>query len=96
MEFPIKVALAQSVPVLPEGPGWWYEPKLDGSPDRAADGMASGGGAADPTAGEWSACAAWLDAEVFGGLFDGPEFRHYVMQGCQADTALRVRMTTPR
>ncbi|MEU6926034.1 hypothetical protein [Streptomyces sp. NPDC046631] len=30
MEFPIKVALAQSVPVLPEGPGWWYEPKLDG------------------------------------------------------------------
>ncbi|MFJ7200713.1 MULTISPECIES: hypothetical protein [unclassified Streptomyces] len=30
MEFPIKVALAQAVPVLPEGPGWWYEPKLDG------------------------------------------------------------------
>ncbi|GGV97294.1 hypothetical protein GCM10015535_68430 [Streptomyces gelaticus] len=24
------VALAQAVPVLPEGPGWWYEPKLDG------------------------------------------------------------------
>ncbi|MFJ2314924.1 DNA ligase [Streptomyces sp. NPDC087846] len=30
MEFPIKVALAQAIPVLPEGPGWWYEPKLDG------------------------------------------------------------------
>ncbi|MFE7268446.1 hypothetical protein ACFU9B_41820 [Streptomyces sp. NPDC057592] len=24
------MALAQAVPVLPEGPGWWYEPKLDG------------------------------------------------------------------
>ncbi|MET8745608.1 hypothetical protein [Streptomyces sp. NPDC004728] len=23
-------ALAQAVPVLPEGPGWWYEPKCDG------------------------------------------------------------------
>lgn len=33
MEFPTKVALAKAVPVLPEGPGWWYEPKLDGSPD---------------------------------------------------------------
>ncbi|MGY3064443.1 ATP-dependent DNA ligase [Streptomyces sp. TE3672] len=33
MEFPIKVALAQAAPTLPEGPGWWYEPKLDGSPD---------------------------------------------------------------
>ncbi|MFD7533660.1 hypothetical protein ACFV8E_39670 [Streptomyces sp. NPDC059849] len=30
MEFPTKVALAQAVPVLPEGPGWWYEPKYDG------------------------------------------------------------------
>ncbi|MER6499180.1 DNA ligase [Streptomyces sp. NPDC001455] len=30
MEFPVKVALAQAVPVLPGGPGWWYEPKLDG------------------------------------------------------------------
>ncbi|MFJ2923096.1 DNA ligase [Streptomyces sp. NPDC087307] len=30
MEFPIKVALAHAIPVLPEGPGWWYEPKLDG------------------------------------------------------------------
>ncbi|MFF8422564.1 DNA ligase [Streptomyces sp. NPDC015680] len=30
MEFPIKVALAQAAPTLPEGPGWWYEPKLDG------------------------------------------------------------------
>ncbi|MFE7268494.1 hypothetical protein ACFU9B_42080 [Streptomyces sp. NPDC057592] len=30
MEFPTKVALAQTVPVLPEGPGWWYEPKYDG------------------------------------------------------------------
>ncbi|MFJ1847056.1 DNA ligase [Streptomyces sp. NPDC088146] len=30
MEFPIKVALAQAVPTLPDGPGWWYEPKLDG------------------------------------------------------------------
>ncbi|MFE7113726.1 hypothetical protein ACFU98_47215 [Streptomyces sp. NPDC057575] len=30
MEFPTKVALAQTVPVLPQGPGWWYEPKYDG------------------------------------------------------------------
>ncbi|MFE7795396.1 hypothetical protein [Streptomyces sp. NPDC057460] len=30
MEFPIKVALAQAVPTLPEGPGWWFEPKFDG------------------------------------------------------------------
>ncbi|MFE7401870.1 DNA ligase [Streptomyces sp. NPDC057557] len=30
MEFPIKVALAQVVPILPDGPGWWYEPKFDG------------------------------------------------------------------
>ncbi|MER5618755.1 hypothetical protein [Streptomyces sp. NPDC002215] len=30
MEFPTKVALAQAVPVLPQGPGWWYEPKYDG------------------------------------------------------------------
>lgn len=28
MEFPIKVALAQAILVLPEGPGWWYKPKL--------------------------------------------------------------------
>ncbi|MFE7711058.1 hypothetical protein ACFU6I_36010 [Streptomyces sp. NPDC057486] len=27
MEFPVKVALAQAVPTLPDGPGWWYEPK---------------------------------------------------------------------
>ncbi|MFG2219423.1 MULTISPECIES: DUF6233 domain-containing protein [unclassified Streptomyces] len=32
---PTKVALAQAVLVLPEGPGWWYEPKLDGSPDAS-------------------------------------------------------------
>ncbi|MFF3787857.1 ATP-dependent DNA ligase [Streptomyces sp. NPDC001933] len=30
MEFPTNVALAQAVPVLPQGPGWWYEPKYDG------------------------------------------------------------------
>ncbi|MDX3324731.1 DNA ligase [Streptomyces sp. ME02-6979-3A] len=30
MEFPVKVALAQAVPVLPDGPDWWYEPKFDG------------------------------------------------------------------
>ncbi|MFF3177965.1 DNA ligase [Streptomyces sp. NPDC057900] len=30
MEFPVKVALAQAVPTLPTGPGWWYEPKFDG------------------------------------------------------------------
>lgn len=30
MEFPVKVALAQAAPVLPSGPGWWYEPKFDG------------------------------------------------------------------
>ncbi|WP_167532639.1 hypothetical protein [Streptomyces alboniger] len=28
MEYP--VALAESVTVLPRGPGWWYEPKYDG------------------------------------------------------------------
>ncbi|MEU7028867.1 RNA ligase family protein [Streptomyces sp. NPDC046275] len=30
MEVPIAVALAQSVPRLPDGPGWWFEPKFDG------------------------------------------------------------------
>lgn len=30
MDFPIEVALARPVAVLPEGPGWWYEPKFDG------------------------------------------------------------------
>lgn len=30
MEIPVKVALAQAVPVLPAGEGWWYEPKFDG------------------------------------------------------------------
>ncbi|WP_406408820.1 hypothetical protein [Streptomyces sp. NBC_01643] len=29
MEFPIKVALAQAVPTLPDGLGWWFEPKFD-------------------------------------------------------------------
>lgn len=33
MEYPVDVALAQQVPALPEGSGWWYEPKFDGSPD---------------------------------------------------------------
>ncbi|MEU0355002.1 ATP-dependent DNA ligase [Streptomyces cyaneofuscatus] len=30
MEYPVKPALAQPVPVIPDGPGWWYEPKADG------------------------------------------------------------------
>ncbi|WP_069751744.1 hypothetical protein [Streptomyces sp. EN16] len=30
MEYPVKPALAQAVPVIPDGPGWWYEPKFDG------------------------------------------------------------------
>lgn len=30
MEFPVSVALAEPVTVLPAGPGWWYEPKFDG------------------------------------------------------------------
>ncbi|MFE1849899.1 DNA ligase [Streptomyces sp. NPDC059489] len=30
MEFPVQVALAELVPRLPTGPGWWYEIKLDG------------------------------------------------------------------
>ncbi|MFE7331866.1 hypothetical protein ACFU8W_44685 [Streptomyces sp. NPDC057565] len=30
MELPISVALARAVPVLPDGLGWWYEPKFDG------------------------------------------------------------------
>ncbi|MFE7933375.1 DNA ligase [Streptomyces sp. NPDC057456] len=30
MEFPVPVALAELVPRLPAGPGWWYEIKLDG------------------------------------------------------------------
>jgi ATP-dependent DNA ligase len=30
MRFPVDVALAQAVPRLPVGPGWWYEIKVDG------------------------------------------------------------------
>ncbi|WP_097982763.1 ATP-dependent DNA ligase [Streptomyces sp. f150] len=30
MEYPIRPALAQAAPVIPDGPGWWYEPKFDG------------------------------------------------------------------
>ena len=30
MEFPVSVALAQLVPTLPVGRGWWYEMKMDG------------------------------------------------------------------
>ncbi|MFF1416539.1 DNA ligase [Streptomyces sp. NPDC058280] len=30
MKFPVDVALAKAVPVLPAGEGWWYEPKFDG------------------------------------------------------------------
>ncbi|GAA3478161.1 hypothetical protein GCM10018966_026910 [Streptomyces yanii] len=30
VELPISVALARAVPVLPDGLGWWYEPKFDG------------------------------------------------------------------
>ncbi|WP_399553866.1 DNA ligase (plasmid) [Streptomyces anulatus] len=30
MELPVEVALARTVPVLPAGEGWWYEPKFDG------------------------------------------------------------------
>ncbi|MGP3777140.1 ATP-dependent DNA ligase (plasmid) [Streptomyces sp. SDT5-1] len=30
MDYPVAVALAESVAVLPEGDGWWYEPKFDG------------------------------------------------------------------
>ncbi|WP_434744691.1 DNA ligase [Streptomyces sp. A-14] len=30
MEHPVRPALAQAVPVIPDGPDWWYEPKFDG------------------------------------------------------------------
>ncbi|MFJ3182540.1 DNA ligase [Streptomyces sp. NPDC086796] len=30
VEFPVSVALAQSVSALPAGPDWWFEPKFDG------------------------------------------------------------------
>lgn len=30
MEYPVAVALAEAVPTLPVGEGWWYEPKFDG------------------------------------------------------------------
>ena len=33
VEYPVSVALAENIATLPEGPGWWYEPKFDG--DRA-------------------------------------------------------------
>ncbi|MFE3168943.1 hypothetical protein [Streptomyces sp. NPDC059224] len=30
MDFPVDVALAELVPILPVGPGWRYEMKFDG------------------------------------------------------------------
>ncbi|WP_435597016.1 ATP-dependent DNA ligase [Streptomyces anulatus] len=30
MKHPIRPALVQVVPVIPDEPGWWYEPKFDG------------------------------------------------------------------
>ncbi|MFI9781384.1 hypothetical protein ACIHCV_43435 [Streptomyces sp. NPDC051956] len=30
VEYPVAVALAEAVPTLPKGPGWWYEIKFDG------------------------------------------------------------------
>ncbi|MFC9534292.1 hypothetical protein ACFT38_27655 [Streptomyces sp. NPDC056975] len=30
MEYPVAVALAEAVPTLPRGRGWWYEIKFDG------------------------------------------------------------------
>ncbi|MFI6464517.1 DNA ligase [Streptomyces sp. NPDC050538] len=42
MEFPVQVALAELVPVLPTAPGWWFEIKLDGHRTvmwRTADGV---------------------------------------------------------
>ncbi|KFK87883.1 hypothetical protein IX27_18525 [Streptomyces sp. JS01] len=30
MEHPVRPALAQAAPAIPDGPGWWYEPKFDG------------------------------------------------------------------
>ncbi|WP_367572139.1 ATP-dependent DNA ligase [Streptomyces globisporus] len=30
MEYPVRPALAQAVPAIPDGPDWWYEPKFDG------------------------------------------------------------------
>ncbi|MGC4925502.1 DNA ligase [Streptomyces sp. DT117] len=30
MEYPIRPALARAVSTIPDGPGWWYEPKADG------------------------------------------------------------------
>ncbi|MFD3913387.1 DUF6233 domain-containing protein [Streptomyces sp. NPDC058603] len=34
VELPVDVALAQAVPTLPAGEGWWYEPKFDGHRTR--------------------------------------------------------------
>ncbi|WP_148660106.1 hypothetical protein [Streptomyces globisporus] len=33
MKYPIQVALARAVPVLPDGSAWHFEIKVDGSPD---------------------------------------------------------------
>jgi ATP-dependent DNA ligase len=30
VEYPVSVALAEAVPTLPRGKGWWYEIKFDG------------------------------------------------------------------
>lgn len=30
VEHPVRPALAQAAPAIPDGPGWWYEPKFDG------------------------------------------------------------------
>ncbi len=43
VEFPIRPALARTVPTLPTGPGWHFEIKLDGSPDTWLCLMRSGG-----------------------------------------------------
>lgn len=63
MEFPIDVALAKAAPALPQGAGWWYEPKFDG--DRAVLHRTADTARIHARSGR-DTTAAWMDIAVAG------------------------------